>query len=663
MRIVEACTINRTLHKLVCTYNNLSKSGLTAINEYIRNKNAVQIFKASWNSISHKNDELVIKITFQLLDVQQKLQSDNVNIQEELCFLDEITEPKHMRALLHGCFEEYLNVQIVNLSTMGISDFEVIIISDCLMLNTTVNKLNLSNNNIKIEAFEALAKAIEVNVTLQNLDISGNKISDDGIVAISNSLKVNKALNKLNLSNDKITDKGIIKFIRGVKVNTALQNLDISHNAIFDDGIVAISDCLKINSTLCKLNVSGNKITDEGAKGLTEAIKVNKTLQGLNISKNCISKEGVMRIVEACTINRTLHKLVCTHNNLSQSGLAAINEYIRKENALQVFDASWNSFGNKYNYYSGKNHLAIKTTFQLLDVQHISQNRKEELWFIEEAAETRYVKELLHCCLDVQHVSLAVTVLTDFQMLIFCDCLMINGTVKQLDLSSNEITDEGAKRIAEAIKVNRTLQGLNISKNWISKEGVMRIVEACTINRTLHKLVCTHNNLSKSGLTAINEYIRKENALQTFHASWNSVIASSRCGLQLVITTFQSLRSPDDGCKTVWFYDNVVCHWENIPYKFTHGSLTELNLLKYNMQSNEYFDIIQGVMQVDTLHKLIISHNRISDDVAIAFSECLKTNTTLIELDMSQSSIRYRGASAIAGAMKVNTTLQKLNIS
>ena len=47
-----------------------------------------------------------------------------------------------------------------------------------------------------------------------------------------------------------------------------------------------------------------------------------------------------MRIVEACTINRTLHKLVCTHNNLSKSGLAVINEYIRKENAVQIFDAS-----------------------------------------------------------------------------------------------------------------------------------------------------------------------------------------------------------------------------------------------------------------------------------------------------------------------------------
>ena len=97
-------------------------------------------------------------------------------------------------------------------------------------------------------------------------------------------------------------------------------------------------------------------------KRLSKAIEVNKSLQELNISINWISKEGIMRIVEACTINRTLHKLVCTHNNLSKSGLAAINEYIRKENAVQIFDASWNTIATK------DGQLAIDTIFHVLDI-------------------------------------------------------------------------------------------------------------------------------------------------------------------------------------------------------------------------------------------------------------------------------------------------------
>ena len=196
----------------------------------------------------------------------------------------------------------------------------------------------------------------------------------------------------------------------------------------------------------------------------------------------------------------------------------------------------------------------------------------------------------------------------------------------------------------------------------------MRIVEACTINRTLHKLVCTHNNLSKSGLAAINEYIKKENALPVFDASWNSVIASSRCGSQLVISTFQSLRWSLDSWKNnlfdynkqVWLVNDSI--WNNIPCRFAHDSLLELKFPSYSMP-NVQVDIIQGVMQVDTLQELNISDNRISDDGAITFSECLKTNTALIELNMSETCITRKGASVIAEAIQLNTALQKLNIS
>ena len=528
----------------------------------------------------------------------------------------------------------------------------------------------------------------------------------------------------------------------------SVEDLDLSLNLL---EISSISECLKINNTLYKLNLSSNSITDKVAKGLGEAIQVNTTLQELNISKNWISKEGVMRIVEACTINRTLHKLVCTHNNLSKSGLADINEYIRKENAVQIFDASWNSLGSKYN------RLAFKTTFELLDVQQKLQsdydNIKQELWYVDEITDPKYVRKFLQCSLDVQYViNITDTTMTDDQISLFCDCLMNNSTLTELNLSSNQITDEGAMRLAEAIQVNTTLQELNISsnkitdegakglgkaiqvnttlqelnissnkitdegakglgkaiqvnttlqelnissnkitdegakilaeaiqvnklqklnisKNWISKEGVMRIVEACTINRTLHKLVCTHNNLSKSGLAVINEYIRKENAVQIFEASYNTVIASSRCGSQLVIPIFQSLRRSPDGWennlldydKQVWLVNDTM--WKNIPCRFTHDSLTELELSYYIIPNNAQVDIIQGIMQIYTLQKLVISSNKISDDGAIAFSKCLKTNTTLIELDMSRNNITCKGASVIAEAIQVNTALQKLNIS
>ena len=677
MRIVEACTINRTLHKLVCTRNNLSKSGLAGINEYIRKENAVQIFEASWNSLSSKDNQLAFNTTFELLDIKELSDYGNSK-EEELKHVNEITNQKYVKQLLQCC----LDAQSVNVTGVTMTNDQMLIFCDCLMNNSTLTELNLSSNKITDEEVVRLAEAIKVNTTLQSLDISHNTISDDGMSSISDCLKINNTLCKLNLSSNKISDKGAERLTEAIQINTTLQSLDISHNTISDDGLSSISDC---NSTLCKLNLSNNKITDEGAKRLAEAIKVNKTLRELNISKNWISNEGVMRIMEACTINRTLHKLVCTHNNLSKSGLAVINEYIRKENAVQIFEASWNSLCSK------DNQLAFNTTFELLDIKELSDygnSKEEELKHVNEITDQKYVKQLLQCCLDAQSVNVTGAIMTNDQMLIFCDCLInnrtlmelnlssnkitdeeivklteaikgnttlqtldishntlsysgisstkissisdclkINSTLCKLNLSNNEITDEGAKRLAEAIEVNITLQELNISENWISNEGVMRIVEACTINRTLHKLVCTHNNLSKSGLAVINEYIRKENAVQIFEASYNTVIASSSCGLQLDLVIpilFQSLRRSPDGWennlldydKQVWLVNDTI--WQDIPCRFTHNSLTELELPHYSIIPNAQVDIVQGIMQVDTLLKLNISRNEISDDGAIA---------------------------------------------
>ena len=693
MRIVEACTINRTLYKLVCTHNNLSKSGLAAINDYIRKENAVQIFDASWNTIGSKGGKLAIETTFRLIDLhksviqlsdQQKLQSgnDNNGSQEELWFAVE--------EFLQSCVIEiqYLNAQFVNLS----DPIQIGIISDGLYFNKNIIEVNVCGCEITNEGIKILVQAIEVSTTLQNLDISSNVISDDGIYSISNFLKINNTLCKLSLSGNEISDEGTIKLSKAICINTTLQNL----------------------------NIAKNIITDEGAKGLAEAILINMTLQELNISKNWISKGGLMRIVEACTRNRTLHKLVCTHNNLSKSGLAAINEYIRKENAVQVFDASWNSIGSKY----GK--MSLKANFQLLDIQQKLQSGndiQEDSWLI---TDLKHMKEFLPCCLEQQHINLTGTTMSNDELEIFCNCLRINSTVTELNLSSNNIdnkrtkkiteailmnttlhsfdisqnmisdngllhlcdfakinstlyklnlsanrvTDGGALRLGKVIQVNKTLQELNISKNWISKEGVMRIVKACTVNRTLHKLVCTHNNLSKSELAAIIEHIRKENAVQIFDASWNSIIACGWFAFRLITTTFLSLKWSPEGWKTnsinynkqVWLINNGVWY-DNIQYGFRGDLLIELNFLSYSIASHVLIHVIQGAMQIDTLQKLNIPYNEVCDEGAIAFSERLKTNTTLTILGTSKNNITCDGAIAIAEALKVNNTLEKLNIS
>ena len=421
MRIVEACTINRTLHKLVCTHNNLSKSGLAAINEYIRKENAVQMFSASWNNVVVKGGHLAIKIIFQLSGAQQKLQSHNENValQEEIWFAEEIKELKYRREFLQ-C--EHLNVAGANLSSM----IQIDVISDCLKVNKKIIEVNLSNSQITNEGIKSLLQAVEVSTTLQNLDISNNAISDDGVLFISDFLTINGTLCKLDLSDNKIRDEGTKKLSEAIQVNTILQELYISNN----------------------------EITDEGTKKLAEAMEINKTLQELNISKNWISKEGVMRIVEACTKNRTLHKLVCTHNNLSKSGLAVINEYIKKENAVQIFDASWNNIIVSSGYQS-----FFISTLQSLSWSHddrkiITFDYHKQVYLIDDGVWNDNIQydftgdSLTE--LNFPFNSISPNLLVDIVQQV-----MQIDTLRKLTIQFNSTSDDGAKVFSESLKTNK----------------------------------------------------------------------------------------------------------------------------------------------------------------------------------------------------------------
>ena len=699
MMILKACTNNRTLYKLVCRHNNLTKSGLATINEHIRKENVVQIFDASWNGLFIDN-KTSVKTNFQLLNVKQPQDDKIGDVQQEfsmqsiLWHVDESLELKYKREFLYCCFEEFLNQNRVSLQITQMNDFEVEILSNCLKNNKLLGELNLSNYmtpndyHLPLKTISTISNCLKINDTLCILNFSGNHITDDGVKVLTEAAATNLVLEKLNLS----------------------------HNIISDKGVSFFNNYLKINKKLHELNLSGNSITHIGAMRLAEGIRENTTLQELNLSKNWITKEGILRIVEACVKNKTLHKLVCTYNNLSKSGLAAITAYIRRENAVQIFVASWNSIGTKF----GK--VVIKPTIQLLDINKQLKveniNIQEEMWCLNEIAKPEQRRKFLHCCFESQQsVNLqGIGVADYFEIELISDCLRVNKTLteltisktkitdkevekfikatetlqsveishnvitengilsiinsfknnrvlRKLNLSKNNITDEGAKRIAEAIQVNKTLRELNISKNWISKEGVMAIVEACTQNGTLQKLVCTHNNLSKSGLVAINEYIKKENAVQIFDASWNSI--GSKFGVLVIITTFQILNVkqnlPDTIEKAEYWYVNEIT---NVRYRRMFLCCCFESERSINLQGicmTDYFEVIIDCLGMNkTLTELNLSNSGIGKGTE-KLAEVIKVNTVL---ENSCNRIWYTGIEVISGYLiKTNNGLTKLNIS
>ena len=163
-----------------------------------------------------------------------------------------------------------------------------------LIKNSTVWGLHFNSN----PAHPALTKVLH-HSTHQS---PNKKISDAGATAVAQALHHNSTLQKLDLSNNSVSDAGVTAVAQALHHNSTLRILDLSNNSVSDAGVTAIAQALQHNSTLGKLDLSNNSIGDAGATALAQALHHVSCLGDLSLSGNdTIHKEGTCELVRALT--------------------------------------------------------------------------------------------------------------------------------------------------------------------------------------------------------------------------------------------------------------------------------------------------------------------------------------------------------------------------
>lgn len=78
----------------------------------------------------------------------------------------------------------------------------------------------------------------------------------------------------------------------------------------------------------------------------------------------------------------------------------------------------------------------------------------------------------------------------DEEMKYLCKCLRWNNTITHLDLSSNNISDEGAKELAAVLRENRQsrLRRINLKQNFIRSGGLAALAESLSTNKNIEVL-------------------------------------------------------------------------------------------------------------------------------------------------------------------------------
>ena len=152
------------------------------------------------------------------------------------------------------------------------------------------------------------------------------------------------------------------------------------------------------------------------------------------------------------------------------------------------------------------------------------------------------------------------------------------NTLRVLDISNNNITSTGSTAIANSLLHNTSLEELDMNCNAIGEDGATAIAQAITNNKTLKKLNFDNGEITSTGTTAIANSLLHNTSLEVLDMSDNAIDKDGATAIAQAITnnkTLKQLLLHDD-------YDTIDEQSAMIIMRSLHhnNSITQLNLSK-----------------------------------------------------------------------------------
>ena len=99
------------------------------------------------------------------------------------------------------------------------------------------------------------------------------------------ALVVNSTLQRLDLLNNGITSAGVASLSRGLRVNRGLTQLDLVRCKLGAGGASSLSSALRENATLTRLNLRGSDCSAADVLALAGAVRVHHMVRALDIDR------------------------------------------------------------------------------------------------------------------------------------------------------------------------------------------------------------------------------------------------------------------------------------------------------------------------------------------------------------------------------------------
>ncbi|XP_026106257.1 NACHT, LRR and PYD domains-containing protein 12-like [Carassius auratus] len=469
---------------------------------------------------------------------------------------------------------------------------------------------------------ECLFRLLEVVKISKRALLNDCNLTDESCSNLAKAFGSDNNLIELNMSNNNLQDSGVKQLCIGLgNITCKLEILKLSDCSITEEGYKALASALRSNpSHLIELDLRGNDPGQSGVKQLSDILQDKQcSLKTIRFLKSSAAQEACEYLTEVLGTS----PLLLTELDLSEDKLgdldceklsALLMDSHSKLEKMKLSDSSVTEEGYKALASALRSNPSHLIELDLTGNDPGQSGVKELSDLLQDPNCQLKTLRLCDCGLTEESCSALATVLRS------------NSSLKDLDMSNNNLQDSGMKKLKNGLEnTNCTLKKLRLSDCSITEEGYKALASALRSNPShLIELDLTGNDPGQSGVKELNDLLQHPNCQLKTLSLRRCSITEKQC---FILTS--ALKSNPSHLRELNLSEN----------KLGDSGVENLSDLLMNPQFN--------------LKILHLCGCRITEKQCLILTSALKTNPShLRELDLSGNKIKNSGVNHLCDILK-----------
>ncbi|EPS63429.1 hypothetical protein M569_11353 [Genlisea aurea] len=283
----------------------------------------------------------------------------------------------------------------------------------------------------------------------------------------------------------------VMKIFSEALEGSSLKHLNVSDNALGEKGVRAFSKLLQSQDSLEELYLMNDGISKEAAQAVSELVPSTEKLRVLHFHNNMTGDEGAHSIATILKRCPSLEDFRCSSTRVGSEGGVALSEALSGCGNLKKLDLRDNMYGVD---------AGLKLSEALYKYEFLSEVYLSYL-NLEDDGTIAIANALRESSPSLRVLEMAGNDITSESAPSLADCISKKKTLVMLNLSENDLKDEGAIQISKSFQGgHENLKEVDISQNSLRRAGSRAVAHALVHLPAFNLLNINGNFISDEGI-------------------------------------------------------------------------------------------------------------------------------------------------------------------